>query len=146
VVVAVFFLLAALVLSPLLVIQLLTFPRRRRRNQRPFDPGGWKRIPGGPGKNDQIPPARLWMTDDLIRRLPGRSRDEVVEVLGDPWRLHERGVCSDETGQHVKCDMAYELGSTQYFIFYNKRYVLAIQLDGQSRVAKAFLGTQDIVG
>jgi hypothetical protein len=58
-----------------------TWPVYPWLGQRPFDPAAWRDAAPGRGRD-----ARFWMADDLRRRLRGKSRAEVVGLLGEPDR------------------------------------------------------------
>jgi hypothetical protein len=131
----------------------LTWPLYRRWKQRPFDAVVWKNNPpsrGGaytttelaeldPSGEKHLPAAagydardaRYWMVDDAIRRIQGKSRDELSAILGEPD--------GPSPGRHLLVDspdswqMTYALSPEGLF----GRSELLIRLDDQGRVRDA---------
>ena len=150
-----------LLLSPLLFLGVsvaafarwLTWPLYRRWKQRPFDaavwknnppsrrgaytttelaeldPSGEKHLPAAPGYDARD--ARYWMVDDVIRRILGKPRDEVLALLGEPG--------GPSPGRRLLVDspdswhMTYALSPEGLF----GRPELLIRLDDQGRVRDA---------
>src|SRR5262249_14635092 len=103
-----------LLLSPLLFLGVLvaafarwlTWPLYRRWKQKPFDAAGWKKNPPSrmgayptkeiaeldPSGEKHLPAVsgydardvRYWMVDDVIRMIHGKSRVELLALLGEP--------------------------------------------------------------
>jgi len=135
------------------VARWLTWPLSRRWQQRPFDaavwknnppsrmgayttkelaeldPSGEKHLPAVPGYEARD--ARYWMVEDAIRQIRGKSREEVVALLGEPN--------GPSPGRHLLVEspdswhMTYALSPEGLF----GRSELLIRLDDRGRVKDA---------
>jgi hypothetical protein len=133
----------------------LTWPLYRRWKQRPFDAAVWKNNPpsrmgaytteelaeldpsgekhlsAAPGYDARD--ARYWMVHDAIRRIRGKSREEVLALLGEPdGPSSGRGLVVDSPDSW---HMAYGLSPEGLF----GRSELLIRLDDRGRVKDAKL-------
>jgi hypothetical protein len=134
----------------------LIWPLYRRWKQRPFDPAVWKdnppsilgayttkeiaesdptgekNLPGRRGYHERD--ARFWMVDDLIRQLPGKTREEVLELLGEPdMPSPSRKLLEDNPHSW---QLVYALTPEGLF----GRRELLIRLNEQGRVKEAKVG------
>jgi hypothetical protein len=97
-----------------------------------LDPTGGKNLPGRRGYHDRD--ARFWMVDDLIRQLPGKTCEEVLELLGEPnTPSPSRKLLEDNPDSW---QMVYRLTPEGLF----GRRELLIRLDEQGRVKEAKVG------
>jgi hypothetical protein len=92
----------------------------------PFDSGVWKANPSECSHAS----VRLRMVDDLLRteHLQGRSREEVVDLLGEP----------DDTEYFRDYDMVYRLGLERGWICIDSEW-LVLATDENDRVREACL-------
>jgi hypothetical protein len=150
-----------LLLSPLLLLGTVLavlyrctgWPLCKRWKQRPFDPAVWKENPppllgayttqelseldptGGkklPGRRGyDARDARYWMVDDLIKRVRGKSQEEVRALLGEPNPPSPSRVLL--VGKADRWHMAYALAPEGVL----GRPELLIRLDEQGRVKEA---------
>ena len=104
----------------------ITWPLYRWWKQRPFDSAVWKDSPPGRGCDE-----RLWMVDDLLRTIRGRSREEVLELLGEPSPPSPFRSLLVDNPQHWQ--MVYALSQEKMF----GRLDLIIHLDERARVQEA---------
>jgi hypothetical protein len=136
--------------------RLITWPLYRRWKQRPFDatiwknnpphrgnaytteelarldPSGEKQLPGRPEFDTRD--ARYWMVDDLRKQIHGKSREEVVALLGEPISPSPFRFLLEDKPE--SWHLAYEL--TLYSLFGTPE--LLIRLDEQGRVKEAKVG------
>jgi hypothetical protein len=105
-----------------LIWALISWPFRWR--PKPFDSTIWS------SKEARQNGDRYRMVDDLVRKIRGKSREEVITLLGEPDRPCPRRYPDDP---ERSCDLAYYLCPSRPI----GRWELFIRLDEQAKVKAA---------